>query len=751
MPVESSLLREEPRVLVVVSGESAGTESSFLDTLPPHVEVLWLSLEDPWRTQSTELRKFYSSRPFEELPVTWGHLYLALEPEVYELLLRVWTAASALVKSRFTTSLTLNVGRCLVFGYPDFDGEAEEVGMARSNGRCGFSALNGDHYPCQNSDGRAFWDTTALSFARKHADEMIAIVRQFFDLRLSLGLMDFIIEIERRWKPGVVPCSLALVDLDVDPRHSKLDAIVVLPEVPEMGRSELSCGHPKIHSKYESQYGLDESSVPARTLPGGVPIDDGVRGAMREAVANALDGEASFPPDPFQDGPSAIFSWLESPSRPWQLGYARYWDALWRSRVDLRKEFAQPYGVDGERFREWCRKRHILEGSNALISPPMSPAILVDADNESPEFDGGVNVVGYSNHLLGLGKVARDMLTTLEREEIGVSKLPFWFTPAPKVREDPEPYSLRYAVNLCVVPPQETGVLIGNTPASLWNDHFNIGYWFWETTGVPESFFSYSTYFDEVWAPTKWIESNLNGNLNCPIRYVPFPLELSDFAETADLQELESTEYSGPYTFLSITDFNSDFDRKNVLGIVRAYRDAFPKNQGTCRLILKVLNHGRNLTYFRLVQEAIAERSDIRIVADSLETRDVVKLMRGSDCYVSLHRCEGFGLPLAEAMACGLPVIATGYSGNLDFMTNTNSVLIGYDLTRAPTHGAYRNAGMWALPLHEQAVQSLRRAFEDQEFHSHLGQQGKSDVLRFAERSRNAFVRAVRLLETVQE
>ncbi|MCW2959506.1 MAG: glycosyltransferase, partial [Solirubrobacterales bacterium] len=169
------------------------------------------------------------------------------------------------------------------------------------------------------------------------------------------------------------------------------------------------------------------------------------------------------------------------------------------------------------------------------------------------------------------------------------------------------------------------------------------------------------------------------------------------------------------FTFLFSWDYNSVFARKNPLAVVKAYTDAFAEQDGTA-LVLKCINPVAEPVGHRLVQDAIAGRSDIVLIDSYLDPADKDRLMRSCDAYVSLHRSEGLGLTMAEAMFHGKPVIATGYSGNTDFMDGTNSFLVDYALTPIGRDaGPYPADGEWAEPDVAHATRLLRHVLNNPE------------------------------------
>ncbi len=139
---------------------------------------------------------------------------------------------------------------------------------------------------------------------------------------------------------------------------------------------------------------------------------------------------------------------------------------------------------------------------------------------------------------------------------------------------------------------------------------------------------------------------------------------------------------------------------------------------------------GAEIRKFERALTKAAAGANVKLLDAVLPRNEVTGLMSLCDCYVSLHRAEGFGLSMAEAMALGKPVIATGYSGNLEFMTTDNSLLVDYNLVPiGRTWGPYREGQLWAEPSLEHAAQLMRRVFEDRASAMAMAERGRGAVL----------------------
>jgi glycosyltransferase involved in cell wall biosynthesis len=198
--------------------------------------------------------------------------------------------------------------------------------------------------------------------------------------------------------------------------------------------------------------------------------------------------------------------------------------------------------------------------------------------------------------------------------------------------------------------------------------------------------------------------------------------------ETDDSLSKESFGLEEKFTFLFTFDFLSVLKRKNALGVIEAFCSAFSPNEGPI-LVLKTINGDKRLNEMESLLWACSGREDVIIIDEYFDVLKSATLMKLADCYVSLHRSEGLGLTMAEAMALGKPVIATAYSGNMDFMTSDNSCLIPWTpvLVGKGAEG-YPPTATWAEPDLVVAAAEMRHVYEDQEFGRALGISAQADV-----------------------
>jgi glycosyltransferase involved in cell wall biosynthesis len=246
------------------------------------------------------------------------------------------------------------------------------------------------------------------------------------------------------------------------------------------------------------------------------------------------------------------------------------------------------------------------------------------------------------------------------------------------------------------------------------------GYWAWELPRAPARWLRDAALVDEVWAPSRYTADALAGAA-APVRIVPHPLFVEDFAKVAPAPRRAA------FQGLSVFDFNSSLARKNPQGAIAAWRRAFGDDPA-CELTLKTQNGAQ----FPQALAALRAASpvNVRIIDEIWPYAQVQSLIAGADVLVSLHRAEGFGLTPAEAMAMGTPVLATAWSGVLDFMDETCALLVPF----APTpvvdpQGVYRGQA-WAEPDVAAAAAGLLRLRDDPGLGRRLSEAGRARVAR---------------------
>lgn len=353
---------------------------------------------------------------------------------------------------------------------------------------------------------------------------------------------------------------------------------------------------------------------------------------------------------------------------------------------------------------------------------------------------GPLVVSGFLSETLGIGRAGR--MTAQALKAAGFTVVEHDLRPAFK-------HLLFQGAKL----PGEGGVWLihANAPECLvafmahspetWANRYRIGYWAWETPRAPADWVWIADHLHEVWVPSRFVHDALvqafgaagRDDLVPRLRIMPHPAPHPVTIRYHDAQQKFGLD-PDLCEVLSLFDTKSGAVRKNPWSVLDAWCEAFPEPAEHARLTLKVSDmKGDRDSELRLTR-ALRDRPDIRVMTDRLSDTDMDALIAASDVLISLHRSEGFGLTLAEAMAAGVGVIATGWSGNIDFMNDRNSRLIpARTIAVDDPDGPYcrvsgRPGQVWAEPDISAAAAALRELTTDDVLRRDLILAAQSDV-----------------------
>jgi glycosyltransferase involved in cell wall biosynthesis len=462
-----------------------------------------------------------------------------------------------------------------------------------------------------------------------------------------------------------------------------------------------------------------EPDAPLARLANGVEID----APLRDVIGAAAEHGVPLGDLETREGTHALLEWANGPASDGAVqGVTRYLHALHGRRLDLHDGFRTLEDDDGEAFVHWARTTGRREGIPDVLLPLLAPEAR-PADDEPPPL--GVNVAGYLRTGIGVGEAARLYVTALEAAQVPVrTETADPGLPKPKRTgfEDRRP-AVEYPFNLVCVNAFELPDFARRIGAGFFEDRVTIGQWAWEASAVPPTWDDAFALVDEIWTYSDYVTSVLAAASPVPVVTLPPPVLAPKVAERAPDLGLPDG-----FTFLFTFDFFSTTRRKNPIGLVEAYTRAFTPEDGT-QLVLKTFNGDAKPESLRELLHAAEGRPDVHVVDRFLEVEQKNALVARADCYVSLHRSEGFGLSLAEAMLLGKPVVATGYSGNLEFMTPANSWLVGYELTRVGEGSEiYPADAEWADPDLDHAAALMREVRAGGDAVRARAERGRRDV-----------------------
>lgn len=326
----------------------------------------------------------------------------------------------------------------------------------------------------------------------------------------------------------------------------------------------------------------------------------------------------------------------------------------------------------------------------------------------------GLNVIGYLNAESGVGESARSTLRAASAAGISISAVNFtdgcysrMFECSGVNRDE----SSRHFFNVVHVNADQTPALIRKLGPNFFSDRYNIGYWVWETTEFPSKFVKSFERYDEIWTASEFCRDALSRKSPKAIIKIPHSVKVN---LDPSITRSELGLPADAFIFLTMADFLSVPERKNPIGAIDSFIKAFGPEPDDVHLVVKISNSHCNRDIKKKIAERVENNSSITLIDGYMDRLSLNSLMDNADCYVSLHRSEGFGLPIAEAMSIGKPVIATGWSGNMEFMNDNNSFPIKYELTEIPLkNGPYKDAGCWAEPDSDHAAELMLKVSQN--------------------------------------
>ncbi len=526
-------------------------------------------------------------------------------------------------------------------------------------------------------------------------------------------------------------------------RHSMPSPRVLLSEHPALRRICQAYSKELLAHGYGS---LSRKPYGFAALPDGLRIDHRMRWIYREALLAFEQGRGEEPPAADGD-PEELVRWFNEPIvRSPGASVSRYLHSVYSERVDLRLAFPDLSGTDGERYLTWVRETGVKEVGIPAALLPHSANSAHSADSArsggaevrtSPSARArsnrvllpGVNVVGYFRGELGVGEAARQLVAALE--QVGVPFATVTLEDTSSRQEHPfdafedADANAPYDINILCVNADMLPGCAKKLGRDFFERRYTVGSWHWEVSTFPTAWHGSFALVDEIWVASEYTASSLSAVSPKPVHVIPPPVSppLSSDSIRAELGLPQD------FLFLFIFDFMSVLERKNPLALIEAFRRAFAPGEGPV-LVLKSINGDKRIEDFEKVRVSAAEQPDVLVLDRYLCRESMIGLISSCDCYVSLHRAEGFGLTMAEAMIAGKPVIATGFSGNLMFMSEENAYLVRHEVVPIPEGcEPYPAGGEWAEPDIEDAARWMRHVYEHPEEALEKGRRARQDLL----------------------
>jgi glycosyltransferase involved in cell wall biosynthesis/tetratricopeptide (TPR) repeat protein len=365
----------------------------------------------------------------------------------------------------------------------------------------------------------------------------------------------------------------------------------------------------------------------------------------------------------------------------------------------------------------------------AVLRPPTL------RDDRGPQIASGrqdLLLIGHASKDTGLGRNFKMLADSLRADGIALQTLDYEMEARDLGRELERWRSTCRSspVVLLAVNAQDVPAIFVKDRAAVLEISHTVGFFLWETSEAPRVQRLGIELVDEIWAPTQYV-AEVYARF-APTHMVGKGLYRGSLGASTRPEGRAATV---PFKFLTVFNFDSSIERKNPLAAVEAFKQAFPNGENV-QLIVKTSNvnpgHWSNaLRHWERLTAACEGDTRIKLLLLHYPEAQMEELIRESSCLVSLHRSEGFAYVIADAMAHGVPVIATNYSGNVDFCSEETFFPVAYDLIAIDERVAHWKAegAKWADPNAKAAAEQMRRVHGDYQAALRIAKAAQQSVL----------------------
>ena len=422
-----------------------------------------------------------------------------------------------------------------------------------------------------------------------------------------------------------------------------------------------------------------------------------------------------------------FFTWLTG------LELGSRWPRYVHALLSLRPDVAASYSDYEDRHAEDLMRWIITDGIEQMrLSKDLLQHIGLLRGNGVLPGPIAVNYIGYLRSEMGVGEASRGYVKALRGAGVDVSLMDVSHLTiydnsdnSLGIQGNPEdmpPASHR--INLFHINADALPGVLDYLGKDVLDGRYNIGLWAWESEIFPESWHDRFAYLDEIWVGSSFMANAIAPYASCPVIVMPYVIE--PHAALPDRQRWQIGE--SHTAFLFAFDYLSVGSRKNPQAVIAAFRDAFPTASNVC-LVLKTLSAHHHPKAHNDLRELCAGDPRILVVDSTLARADFHVLVASCDAFVSLHRLEGYGLGIAEAMAERKIVIATAYGGNTDYMHSGNSFCIPYErVILEEDQGPYAKGTPWAEPDIKAAARAMRDIHGNQALKIGMGEAAQRDI-----------------------
>jgi len=408
--------------------------------------------------------------------------------------------------------------------------------------------------------------------------------------------------------------------------------------------------------------------------------------------------------------------------------------SYWNARDDLQNVFPdiETNKESRSNFKNW-----ILHEKAYHISQFQQLDQIEQLSNKDSLL--GLNLIGYHSSIIGVAEAGRLFMQKAAYSSIPLSLYNINSEYHAQLNQDElNGFSSKFAKdpmfhkNIFFINADQINNVHNFFP-HLFQAKYNVAVWWWEFDNY-FSFVDSFKYLNEVIVFTDFVKKAIEKVTpsNIKLRKMTYPFVKNwDILQSSNDVRRQLGLNEEDFIFMYAFDMFSGFERKNPLALIEAFSNAFRK-QMDIKLILKI-GHAANFQDEKKKLLNLIEKNGIQeqviILEDALTRNELMTLVNAADCYISLHRSEGLGLGMLEAMYLGKPVIATNYGGNLEFMNSENSLLVDYTLVPLENDfGPYKKGWLWANPDVTHASSLMEKVVYQKDYAKKLGAMASSSV-----------------------
>ena len=393
---------------------------------------------------------------------------------------------------------------------------------------------------------------------------------------------------------------------------------------------------------------------------------------------------------------------------------------MWKADARLQSSYASPEDTD---FLAWCRNEAVQVFP--ILSHPLVALATAPVRTRGRGRPFGVNLIGHVRSRSGVSEDVRAAMRVLEAA--GIDYAVRDVHPGASMGQDEEVSGvtdgdLPYAITMFCMTAEAILLAKRQIGPAVFRDHYVIGFWPWELPELPTIWRHAYDLVDEVWASSAFSHAAFSRSAPIPVRAMPMAVM------TEEASNKKRSDFDLPadrFLFGFAFDGLSGFARKAPHLCVEAFRRAFPDGREKVGLVIKTMRVQGDPRWQDLMR-MVEEDPRIHLLSRSLTRAELLDLWRTFDCFLSLHRSEGFGRNIAEAMRLGVPVIATAHSGNMDFTNHETAALVPVRLKPVEAKEySFGEGQLWAEPDVDRAAANMQHMVEDVAWRERIARNGQ--------------------------